>query len=300
MSLTTAQAPASQAARRAAGAGAAVTPHIPHNPLAVFGCLKDHRELIARLARREFEQRYRGSLLGIGWSVLLPLLMLGVYYLVFVVIFGSSWTIPPGGKGHPALLLFSGLVLFGLFADCLNRAPGLMLENIAYIKKVQFPLEIMAWVSLISAAMSAAVSGAVMAVGYVVFLGLPPLTALLLPVVLMPIMLLIVGLTWMLCALGVYLRDLRHVIGVAVSVMMFLAPIFYPAEMLTAKFPAALRWVAYLNPLTIPLEQVREVLFWGQQPDWLLLGAYAVAAWTTAWAGLAFFVRTQRGFADVV
>ena len=100
----------------------------------------ENRALILRLAKREIEARYRGSVLGIVWAFLVPLLMVGVYTFVFSMVFEIRWALPPGGQGAFALLLFSGLILFNLFSECVNRAPGLLLEHVTYIKKVVFPV----------------------------------------------------------------------------------------------------------------------------------------------------------------
>lgn len=115
----------------------------PIEPLAVAW---RNRALVTRLARREIESRYRGSLLGLTWSVATPLLMLAVYTFVFSVVFKARWGTGSERKGEFALILFSGLITFGLFSECTNRAPGMILESISYVKKVVFPLETLAWV----------------------------------------------------------------------------------------------------------------------------------------------------------
>jgi lipopolysaccharide transport system permease protein len=255
-----------------------------------------HRGLIYRLARREVEARYKGSLLGIVWSVLLPLLMLGVYTFIFSVVLTPRWVIPPGGKGSFFLIVFAGMIWMNLFNECIGRAPTLMLGNVTYIKKVIFPVEILPFVVVLSELVNVLTSGFVLAVCYLMVLGRPFVTAWWLPVVVLPLFVLLLGLVWFISSLGIFLRDLRHIVLVILGLIPFLSPLFWPLS----QFPKQVRWVIYLNPLTVILEQVRAVLFWGTGPDWFTWTVYSVIACVTAWLGLAWFRHAQTGFADVV
>lgn len=267
-----------------------------HGPFSFFHAAWHHRSLILRLARREIDARYRGSMLGILWAVLNPLLMLVVYTFVFTTVFQARWGTATGGSGEFALLLFSGLILFNAFSECISRAPGLLLENVSYIKKVVFPLEILPLVTLAVALFNAALGFAILAVFYVAVLGLPPVTALLLPLALLPLCLMTLGGTWFLAAVGVFLRDIRQVVGVVVTVLMFLSPIFYPMSAVPERF----RGFIHLNPLTPILEQSKELLFWGRVPSLLEWAAATLVGWACAWLGYLWFMKTRRGFADVV
>ncbi len=267
------------------------------NPFSIFGTAWEHRELVYRLARREVEARYKGSLLGIVWSFLVPLMMVGVYTFVFSAIFPSKWELPPGRTAPFFLMVFAGMICMNLFCDCVGRSPGLMLGNVSYIKKVVFPLEIMPIVVIASELFTTLVSSLILMVIYVSVIGIPPWTALLLPVVLFPFVIMILGLVWIISSLGVYLRDMRQLIGVILGMMAFISPLLYPLSII--KNPIVLHAV-YFNPLTVPLEQVRHILFWGTQPDWRIWGGYLVGAWLVAWFGLTWFSHAKRGFADVV
>lgn len=254
------------------------------------------RVLILRLTRREIESRYRGSFLGILWSFVVPIMLLAVYTFVFSVVFQARWEVPVGNQGHFALILFSGLIVFNLFGDCINRAPGLMLGNPAYIKRVVFPLEILPWVALFSAVFHAMLSFLVLALAYVLLLGVPPWTAVLAPVLLVPHLLLIVGCTLFLSSVGVFVRDLQQLIGVLTMMLMFLTPLFYPASAI----PEGLRpYIAY-SPLALVVEAERGVLFWGILPQWSIWGAFFAISWLVAWLGYVWFMKTKKGFADVV
>lgn len=255
-----------------------------------------NRQLIKASAEREVLGRYRGSVMGILWSFLNPLFMLAVYTVVFSVVFNARWGSGSDSKTEFALVLFAGLMMFNLFAECINRAPGLILSNVNYVKKVVFPLEIMPVVMLLSALFHGLISLGVWFLAYLVFFGLPHTTVLYLPLIVLPFVLLIIGLSWGLASLGVYLRDVSQFIGVTTTVLMFLSPIFYPATAL----PEHYRHLLYLNPLTPVVEQTRDVLFWGKAPDFAMLGIYWLVTAIIAWLGFAWFQKTRKGFADVL
>ncbi|MDX1411295.1 MAG: ABC transporter permease [Nitrospirales bacterium] len=260
-----------------------------------FSSAWENRSLIFRLARREIEARYRGSILGVVWAILVPLLLVCVYTFVFSRVFQIRW-MPNEGQGGFALLVFSGLILFNLFSECANRAPGLLLEHVTYIKKVVFPLEILPWVSMVVALFQAAISFLVLLVFYLVVHGFPPLTVLLLPVVLCPLVFLTLGVVWFISSVGIFLRDIRPFMGVVTTMMMFLSPIFYPVDAV----PEAYRLLIHLNPLTLVLESSKEVLFWGKIPHWHYWIFYMGLCLASSWLGYAWFQKTRKGFADVV
>jgi len=255
-----------------------------------------NRQLVWRLSKRELATRYRGSMLGAFWLVVTPLLMLGVYSFTFQVVFKARWSTEEVGTADFALFLFAGLVVFGVFGETVNRAPGLMLENVSYIKKVVFPLEILPVVTLVVALCNLAVGLAVLLAFYLPFRGLPPATALQLPLVLVPLCLISLGLSWFLASVGVFLRDIRHLVGVAVMALMFLSPVFYPIS----SVPATIAPYLQLNPLTPILEQTRDVLFWNRSLDWIAWLQSMLIGVAVAGLGLAWFLKTRKAFADVV
>lgn len=258
-----------------------------------------HRELIGVLTRREVAGRYRGSLLGSFWTLATPLAMLGVYTLVFGVILPSRW--PGAEAGDEGLALFAlrllaGLLLHGLLAEAVSRAPALVLAQPNYVTKVVFPLEVLGWTNVLTAAFHLLVGLVVLVVGNALWgTGLAAGQLLLVPI-LLPFALMVLGLVWMLAALGVYLRDLAQAVGPLLTVAMFLGPVFYPREAM----PEALRPWLLLNPVTVPIEQVRRVLFEGLWPQWDVVGAYSAAAVAVYLVGLALFRALKRGFADVL
>ena len=266
------------------------------SPREIIASLWRNRALVAMLAKREALGRYRGSALGILWSFFHPLLMLAVYTFVFSGVFKARWALGSGSTGEYALVLFAGLLMFTLFAECLTRAPSLILSNVNYVKKVAFPLEILPWVIFGAGLFHLVISLGVWLLFYVILFGLPPVTALLLPVVLIPLALIIMGLAWFLAALGVFLRDVTQIVGIVTSALIFLSPIFYP---LTA-LPENIRPLLYVNPLTLAVEFTRDVLMWGRLPDTTIFGAFLGVGIVVACLGFAFFQKTRRGFADVL
>lgn len=268
--------------------------------LRFLASLWSYRSLVWRLTQREIEARFRGSFLGLFWAVIVPLVMLAVFSLVFGTIFQSRWAKPENAAmaseySFP-IILFSGLIVYGILADPLTRAPGLVMENVAYVKKVVFPLDILPVVALISALVTAAISFAVFLAVFVLSYGPPPITILLLPLTLLPLMLFVLGAVYFLSSLGVFLRDLRHVMPPLMTAMLFLSSVFYAPEAL----PEQYRWLLYLNPVTPAVTHARDVIFWGRLPDPLEWGATLVFSLLVLTAGAYWFMRTEKAFADVV
>ena len=266
------------------------------SPMGAVRSLWANRQLIARMGQREIIGRYKGSAMGLAWSFITPLFMLAIYTFVFSVVFQARWGTSEESKTQFAVVLFAGLIVHTLFSDVINRAPQLVLGNVNYVKKVVFPLEILPVVQLLSATFHALVSVAVLIAAQLVFQGSLPITALLLPVVLLPFLLLTLGLAWCLASLGVFVRDVGQTISLITSVMLFMSPVFFPVQSL----PPALQPWMHLNPLTFVIEQVREVVVWGRLPDWQGLAVYSIASIATAWLGFAWFQKTRKGFADVL
>jgi lipopolysaccharide transport system permease protein len=256
-----------------------------------------HVNLIWQLARREVLGRYRGSLLGLGWSFVSPLLMLGVYTFVFVGVFKARWPGAESGGGVEfALQLMAGLMVFNLFAELASRAPHLVLEQPNLVKKVIFPLEVLPWVSVLAAGFHWLLNALVLCLAVLAVRGALPVSALALPLVIAAFLPFLLGLCWFLSALGVFVRDVNQMMLMVVSMGMFLSPVFYSSKAL----PEILQGWMWLNPLVFVIESVRAVLLQGLWPDWWGLLVYAACACGAALAGAGFFHLTRKGFADVL
>ncbi|MDH2012942.1 ABC transporter permease [Pseudomonas juntendi] len=276
-----------------------MNPHseAPISPRALVSNLWQYRRLILQMAGREVVGRYKGSVMGLLWSFLTPLFMLAVYTFVFSVVFKARWTTSADeSKGDFAVLLFAGMIVHGLFAEVLNRAPTLILANVNYVKKVVFPLEILPVISMCTALFHSAISLLVLVCAIVFVNGQFHATMLLVPLIVLPYIMFVQGLAWVLASLGVYLRDVGQTIGIITMIMLFMSPVFFPVSSL----PVEMRPLMEANPLTFIIEQVREVLIWGHLPDWMGLARYSLMSLITVWVGYAWFQRTRKGFADVL
>lgn len=276
-----------------------MNPHLAHpeSPMEMCRSFWRNRNLLLQLTRRDVVGRYRGSLVGIAWSFFNPLLMLAVYTFVFSVIFASKWETPVGeSKVGFAIVLFVGIIVHGLLAECITKAPSAILSNASYVKRVIFPLEILPWVSVGSALFHASISLLVLFVAEIFVGHGVPITALLIPLVIAPLIGVAIGFGWLLSATSVYVRDIAQMTGIFTAALLFLAPVFYPLSAM----PEPFRDWLYINPLTFIIEQARVVLIAGRLPDWHGLMLYALASTTFAWVAFWWFQRTRRGFADVI
>lgn len=274
---------------------------IHRTPRADFGSLFfgiwHNRALIWQMTKREVVGRYRGSVMGLAWSFFNPLLMLTVYTFVFSVVFKARW-----GMAHDenhaqfALVLFVGMIAHSLLAEVLNRAPGLVLANPNYVKKVIFPLETLPVITIGAALFHGMVSLVVLLAAFLLLNGYLHWTIVFVPIVILPLVLVTLGLAWILASLGVFLRDVAQTMGIVTAALMFMAPVFYSLEAIPEPFRP---WL-YANPLTFIIEEARAVIIWGRTPDWSGLALYTAVAVIVAWLGYAWFQRTRRGFADVI
>ncbi len=267
----------------------------------VFASLLSQRYLVWQLTKRDLAARYRGSMLGLLWSIFEPLLRLAIYSLVFGVIFRARWPELAEGGGRASgfqfvVVLFAGLILHGFLAECLGRAPGLIRENASYVKKLVFPLEVLPWTVIGKALVHLGIGLTILLTFNVLAFHSLQWTIVYLPLVIVPFAVLVAGLVWGIAALGVFVRDIDQVIGVLVIALLFLSPIFFPVSAV----PEMIRPLIYLNPLSFVVDQARDVLLWGRHPDWTGLAAYTGIAMVIAWFGFYVFARLRRAFADVL
>jgi len=252
--------------------------------------------LLVQLVRREVEARYRGSFLGVLWSFIAPLFMLGVYTFVFGYIFQSRWS-AEALKGSPfALVLFSGLMTFSLFSETVTRASSAIVGNPNYIKRVVFPVEILPVVLFGSALVNFVISLSIFFAAHLLTVGALPVHVLLLPVVLLPLVFLTLGISWLLASLGVFLRDITQVIPIFVSALLFLSPVFYPASAVPEYLVPFYSW----NLIGHSIEEVRTLLFSGVMPDVQSYLTDLLISFLVCAAGYFFFEKTRKGFADVL
>lgn len=256
-------------------------------------------DLALHMAGREVAGRYRGSFGGLTWTLLTPVLMLTIYTFVFSEIFGARWPdLGPGGEGPAgfALMVFGGMLLHGLLGEGVGRAPGLILANANFVKKTRFPLEILAVSQLLAGVAQLLPMLVVLLLFQTWLFGPPPLTALLFPLILLPLCLFVLGLMWAFSALTVYFRDLSQLTGPLVTALFFLSPILYPVSAV----PDMLRPFMNLNPLTFAIEAGRGVLLRGELPAAGAYLVYLALSVVFVLAALALFRALKDGFADAI
>lgn len=277
---------------------AGINPHAAkHTSLvAIARSLWRNRQLIVQMTIREVVGRYKNSVMGLAWSFFNPVFMLVVYTFVFSEIFKSRWGVGEESKTHFAVMLFVGMIVLSLFSEVINRAPSLILSNVNFVKKVVFPIEVLPVIAIGAALFHSLISLGVLLGAFFLFNGYVHWTVILIPFVLLPLVIFVAGVAWVLASLGVFLRDVGQTIGIITTVLMFLSPVFYPVSAVPERF----RPFIMANPLTFIIEQAREVLVFGQLPNWVGLGVYTLFAMVVAWAGYAWFQSTRKGFADVL
>jgi lipopolysaccharide transport system permease protein len=267
------------------------------NPIGPFYHLYQHKDLLRQFMRRDIEGRYKGSLLGMIWSFINPLVMLIIYSFIFSIVFKARWR--PQGEanlGEFAITLFAGLIAFNIFSETVNRAPGLIIANPNYVKKVIFPLEILPVSTLGATLFHGLISVVILISGKLLIMGTLSPMILLLPLVILPLLWLTLGLSWILASLGVFLRDTGYAIGIITQILFFMSPIFYPIEAIPQKY----RFVLRINPLSGILENFRYILIWDRLPDlggWFIQVFISLAIFVI---GYMWFMKTKPGFADVV
>jgi lipopolysaccharide transport system permease protein len=251
--------------------------------------------LFRQLLGRELSSRYRTTSLGALWLILQPLLMLGVYTLVFGGIFKTRWA-GASTTADFALVLFAGLIVFNFFSEVLVASPSIVVGQPNYVKKVVFPVEIIPIVRVAAAFVTAVVSLIILLVVATAIGQAPSLNALYAPLIILEMSPMLLGLAWLVSALGVYLRDIAQFVGIIASMMLFLSPIFFPVS----SIPQAMRAMIVFNPLVTPMEQLRAVTVQHGSPDFVLLGQHFLYSVLFAVFGFYVFRRLSRGFADVL
>ena len=235
--------------------------------------------------------------MGFIWMVVTPLVMLAVYTFVFGVIFKARWGTEFGdSKAAFALILFCGMTVFNIFSESVNGSVGIVTGNPNYVKKVVFPLELLPVSAVLSACFFGLIWLGILFLGIVLFLHKFCLAAVCLPLIFIPLVLSSCGISWFVASLGVFVRDLAHVVGIILMVLYFMTPIFYSVEMI----PESIRPILLLNPLTSIVQSARQVLMYNQWPDWRMLGVVTILSMVIFQLGYFWFMKTKRGFADVL
>jgi lipopolysaccharide transport system permease protein len=252
-----------------------------------------HRYLLGQLIKRDVLLRYRGAMFGVLWIFLSPLLMLAIFAFVFGQIFQARW--PEQTEGMPFwLMLYSGLIVFNIFAETVSRAPTTVRGYPSYVKKIIFPVEILPLVPLGAGLVHAAFNLLILAAA-LAWTGHLSAGLLLFPLLVIPVLLLGIGLAWFLAAWGVFIKDMTQIVPLFVQMLMFLSPVFYPASAV----PGFLRPVYALNPLGAVIEATRAAIL-VQPISWPTWGAALLFGAIAAFLGHSFFRHSRDEFADAL
>lgn len=257
--------------------------------------LIEYRRLLETLIVRDLRVKYRDTFIGFWWMLIQPLLMLSTYALVFGEVFGSRWQ-NKGTTGDFVLLLFTGLILYVMFSDTINRSTTVIRSQPNFIKKVVFPLEILPMVMLGSALFGALINFSILFVLTLVINLKFELTIFFLPLIILPLLILLSGLAWSIASLSVFFPDIGQIITFLSSLLLFLSPVFFPLS----AAPKLVQPFLMLNPISFPIEESRNVILLGLTPNWMGLGIYTIIACIFAFVGLWIFQRSRTAFADVI
>jgi len=254
--------------------------------------------LVLGLAVREYRQRYQGSLLGPFWPFLYTCTMVALYSFVFSIVLKVKWEKLGGNLSTEQpfwMILLAGQLVYFLVAEIATKAPVLITAVPNYVKKIIFPLELLPIVSLLVALANAAITYGVLLLFSIIHNGFSWLL-LLSPFVFIPISLWCLGLGWLLGAVGVYFRDLQQVMPLVVQLLTFATPIFYPVSAVPENF----RFLINLNPLTTPLDALRDLMLWQRLPDLGPLVLVTLSGGLFAWISYVIFQRLRQSFGDVL
>lgn len=254
-------------------------------------------DLFRQLLKREIAQKYRNSYLGILWSFILPITMMVIYSFVFGLVFKARWDMQVSESNTEfAVILYVGIALYTVFSETINIAPMLITSNVNYVKKVVFPLEILSMTSIGSSMVQLLFNLIVIIISKAIIIGHLDAVMLLFPMVLVPLVFLTLGISWILSAIGTYVRDMKQAATIITLIFGYATPVFFPFSTV----PEHLRWILELNPMTTIVNNARNVLIYGIMPDWPSLGKVFVISYLLMLVGFHFFQKVKPGFADAI
>lgn len=265
------------------------------------GPIAARRELLIELVRRDVRSRYRGSFLGVAWTLLNPLIFMLVYSLVFGKFLHVKY---PGNS--PTVFILSGLLAFTFFSQALTMATASVVANAELVRKVAFPWMLLTVSSVIAALVNFVIS-LVLLIPFMLLshkgIGLPLMA---LPVLVAICFAFSLGLGLVLAAGNVYLRDLTYLVNLATLVWLYVTPVIYPLTLVQSKFShgsfgALAHVLIYANPMTWIVVSFQDVFVFDRWPQhWHGLGYALLVSAISIWIGMRVFRRLRRRFAEEV
>lgn len=255
-----------------------------------------HRDLIEAILRRELRERFKGSMAGWIWAITAPLISL----ITYTVVFSGTVKLPNNTESSSAidygLFVFGGLVAFNFFTEMAYRAPSLLHEYSHYIKQTMFPAEMLPIISTLRAMTYASIGLALMLLCQLLFAGYLHWTVVLLPLWIVAFLAFLVGITWLLSAMGAFTRDTAYLMMTIAPVLMFATPVFWSHDTLSPD----MKLLMYANVLTGYIEIIRDIVVFGQVPNGWVIAWTAFISMAFFWLGYWFFRRQQDAIADVI
>lgn len=256
-----------------------------------------YRDLIRQFTVREVSVRHKGTALGLTWAILQPLLTLSIYTFIFGFVFKNHWG-KLGGFAWADFTLnfFAGYVVYSIFSDTVNRSPGFITEHPNLVRKVVFPLEILPVTATGASLIYASFGIVLLLIACGALAQSFSWTIVFFPLVLLPLMMITLGISWLFASLGAFIRDFKQVVPVLTQLIFFMTPVFYDVKNIDEQY----RWIIMLNPMTLIVENSRKTLLWGEMPDWFHLGVLYAVSLVVMILGYAWFSKSKRGLADVL
>jgi len=252
-----------------------------------------YRSIFTRTLVDEVRQKYAGSVAGLFWMVLSPLVLLTLYSIIYLVIFRVQ---PTSMSEHDYVLyILSGLVPFLGFSDALNSGSSSLSLNKAVLLNTVYPSELVP-LRAVFASHAMTIVGLAFVVLAALILGKSSWALLLLPVLLVFQVMLVVGIAWVLSLASLVLRDISHVLGFVTMMLLVMSPIAYTPEMV----PDRVKFVIYLNPLAYFIRGFQDILAFGHLPSNSVLAAIAGLGLASSCVGLWVFRRVKKVFFDYV
>jgi ABC-type polysaccharide/polyol phosphate export permease len=297
-----AEAAAADLGRRAGSAGEAARPSAPR-PEIRFHRHVDYRralveiwgarELIRTLAERDLRARYKQTVLGLAWAVVTPLLLMGVFTLVFTKLSKVD------SHGAPYVLFaYTGLVPWTFFSSSLTGGGSSLVANMSIVNKIYCPREVFPIAAIATALVDTLISTAVLGIIFAATGTVPKVQTAYVPLALLVLSAFALGMTLIVASLLVYLRDLRQALPILLQLGLFATPVAYGIELI-AKSHTKLLVYSALNPLAPVIDTIRRTTLFGQAPDWGSLGAGAATSVLVLAGGYWLFKKLETGIADV-
>jgi lipopolysaccharide transport system permease protein len=265
------------------------------NPVRMASSLWRYRQMIWQFVVRDVRARYMGSSLGFAWSLIPPLVMLAMYTFVFGKILKAKWgSSTSDNYGEFSLILFCGLMVYGLFSECASRAPSLIIGNGNLVKKVVFPLEILPVAAVGTALFNTLINLGMILLATAIFMKVSWTVVLIVPLFI-PVIFYGLAAGWLFSSLAVFARDVGQALPIVLQLLMFGSPVFYDIHAVKD-----LEWLIRLNPLSVLIEGSRAVLLFGRQPEWEWVGISTLIGFCCMQISYIFFMKTKAAFSDVL